>query len=213
VLTARELRLVLTLLLVMFMTGEVWRYAGTRAGPRLLLMIAGPVLAAFVLIGVGLGRQLRPAETVRVPGAGEDEATRAVVAPRAAYRRLVRRVRGRVWLETLSVSLTVAALFTVLGVATVDAELTREWTGQASAEMLRLIKLRGEELVASAALLQVAGFLGALSALVFAIEVLVDEQSRHELIDDLLEGYNQAVTVWAAGQTNATGEPTAIQSP
>ena len=30
VLTARELRLVLTLLLVMFMTGEAWRYVGTR---------------------------------------------------------------------------------------------------------------------------------------------------------------------------------------
>jgi hypothetical protein len=64
VLTARELRLVLTLLLVMFMTGEVWRYAGTRAGPRLVLMIAGPVLTALALIGVGLRRQLRATETV-----------------------------------------------------------------------------------------------------------------------------------------------------
>jgi hypothetical protein len=212
VLTARELRLVLTLLLVMFMTGEVWRYAGTRTGPRLLLMIAGPVLAAFVLIWVGLGRQLRPAETVRVPRAADGQATHAVMAPNVAHRRLVRRARGRVWLETVSVSLAVAALFTFLGVATVDAELTREWTGQASAEMFRFIKLQGEELVVSVALLQVAGFLGALSALVFAIEVLVDEQSRHELIDDLLDGYNQAVTVWAAGQAGATGEPTTIQN-
>jgi hypothetical protein len=48
---------------------------------------------------------------------------------------------------------------------------------------------------------------------VFAVEVLVDEQSRHELIDDLLEGYNKAVIVWAAGETGATGEPTAIQRP
>jgi hypothetical protein len=59
VLTARELRLVLTLLLVMFMTGEAWRYVGALTGPRLLVLIAGPVLAAFALIGVGLGRQLR----------------------------------------------------------------------------------------------------------------------------------------------------------
>jgi hypothetical protein len=213
VLTARELRLVLTLLLVMFMTGEVWRYAGTRAGPRLVLMIAGPVLTAFALIAVGLRRQLRATETVRVPGAAEGEPTRAVVAPRVAHRRLVGRATGRVWLETLSVSIAVAALFTFLGVATVDPELTREWTGQASVEVLQAIRLLGEELMVSAALLQVAGFLGALAALVFAIEVLVDEQSRHELIDDLLEGYNQAVTVWAAGETGATGEPTAIQSP
>jgi hypothetical protein len=213
VLTARELRLVLTLLLVMFMTGEVWRYAGTRAGPRLVLMIAGPVLTALALIGVGLRRQLRATETVRVPGAADGEPTRAVVAPRVAHRRLVGRATGRVWLETFSVSIAVAALFTFLGMATVDAELTREWTGQASVEALQLIRILGEELVVSTALLQVAGFLGALAALVFAVEVLVDEQSRHELIDDLLEGYNQAVIVWAAGESGTTGEPTAIQSP
>jgi hypothetical protein len=42
VLTARELRLVLTLLLVMFMTGEAWRYIGALTGPRLLVLITGP---------------------------------------------------------------------------------------------------------------------------------------------------------------------------
>jgi hypothetical protein len=45
---------VLTLLLVMFMTSEIWRYVGTLAGPRLLILIGGPVLTAFALIGVGL---------------------------------------------------------------------------------------------------------------------------------------------------------------
>jgi hypothetical protein len=213
VLTARELRLVLTLLLVMFMTGEVWRYVGTLAGPRLLVVIAGPVLSAFTLIAVGLGRQLRPTETVRVPGAAAGEPDRTVVAPRVAHRRLVGRARRRVWLETLSVSIAVAALFGFLGVATVDAELTGEWTGQASVEVLQVIRILGQEVVVSAALLQVAGFLGALAALVFAIEVLVDEQSRYEIIDDLLERYTQAVIVWAAHEAGSPGEPTATQSP
>jgi hypothetical protein len=212
VLTARELRLVLTLLLVMFMTGEAWRYVGALTGPRLVVLIAGPVLAAFALIGVGLGRQLGPAETVRVPGAAKGAPAPAVVAPRVAHRRLVARVRGRVWLETLSVSLAVAGLFGFLGVATVDAELTREWSGHASVPVLQSITILGEELVVSAALLQVAGFLGALAALMFALEVLVDEQSRHELIDDLLEGYTRAVTVWAADEAGSAGEPTATQS-
>jgi hypothetical protein len=45
---------VLTLLLVMFMTSEIWRYVGTLASPRLLILIGGPVLTAFALIGVGL---------------------------------------------------------------------------------------------------------------------------------------------------------------
>jgi hypothetical protein len=52
-----------------------------------------------------------------------------------------------------------------------------------------------------------------LAALAFALEVLVDEESRHELIDDLLEGYNRAVTVWAADEAGSAGEPTAMQSP
>jgi hypothetical protein len=195
------------------MTGEAWRYVGALTGPRLLVLIAGPVLAAFALIGVGLGRQLRPAETVPVPGAAKGEPTRAVMAPRAAHRRLVRRARVRVWLETLSVSVAVAGLFGLLGLATVDADLTREWSGQASVPVLRSVTILREELVVSATLLQVAGFLGALAALMFALEVLVDEQSRHELIDDLLEGYTRAVTVWAAEEAGSAGEPTATQSP
>jgi hypothetical protein len=79
--------------------------------------------------------------------------------------------------------------------------------------VLHSSRLLGEELVVSAALLQVAGFLGALAALMFSLEVLVEEESRHELIDDLLEGYNQAVIAWAAGQPGAAGEPRAIQHP
>ena len=94
--------------------------------------------------------------------------------------------QSMVWLETLSVSIAVAGLFGLLGLATVDAELTREWSGQASIPVLQSIKILGEELVVSAALLQVAGFLGALAALMFSLEVLVEEESRHELIDDLL---------------------------
>jgi hypothetical protein len=116
-----------------------------------------------------------------------------------------------VWLETLLMSLAVAGLFGLLGLATVGAELTREWSGQASVQVLQSITILGEDLVVSAALLQVAGFLGALAALMFALEVLVDEQSRHELIDDLLASYTRSVTVWAADEAGSAGEPTATQ--
>jgi hypothetical protein len=179
------------------MTGEAWRYIGALTGPRLVVLIAGPVLAFFALIGVGLARQLRPAETVRVPGGIE-----VVDAPRVAHRRLVRRARVRVWLETLFVSMAVAGLFGLLGLATVDADLTREWSGQASVPVLHSTRILGEQLVVSAALVQVAGFLGALAALMFAIEVLVEEESRHELIDDLTGGLQPGgprLGSWPAG--------------
>ena len=97
------------------------------------------------LIGVELGRQLGPAETVHVPGAAKGEPAQAVIAPRVAHRRLVTRVRGRVWLETLSVSIAVAGLFGLLGLATVDADLTREWSGQASVPVLESITILGEQ--------------------------------------------------------------------
>jgi DNA-binding transcriptional LysR family regulator len=93
----------------------------------------------------------------------------------------------RVWLETLLVSIAVAGLFGFLGLATVDAELTREWSGQAAVPLLHSSTILGEELVVTAALLQVAGFLGALAALMFALEVLVDEQSRHEAAHGTLD--------------------------
>jgi hypothetical protein len=111
------------------------------------------------------------------------------------------------------VSIAVAGLFGFLGVATVDAELTREWSGQASIPVLWSITILGEELVVSATLLQVASFLGALAALMFALEVLVEEQSRHELIDDLLAGYTRAVILWAAGEAGSADEPTTTQNP
>ena len=47
----------------------------------------------------------------------------------------------------------------------------------------------------------------------FAVEVLVDEQSRYEVIDDLMAGYTQAITVWAADEAGSAGEPTATQNP
>jgi hypothetical protein len=93
-----------------------------------------------------------------------------VDAPRVTHRRLVVCATVRVWLETLSVSIAVAGLFGFFGLATVDAERTREWSGQAALPLLHSRTIFGEELVVSAALLQVAGFLGALAALMFALE-------------------------------------------
>lgn len=213
VLALRELRLLLVLLLVLFLTDETWRYVGMLAAPRLVFLIAGSVVAALVLIAVGLRRHLRSAATVRVPGAVEGEPVRSVVAPRGAHRRLVARVTGRVWLEMLTLGIVVAGLFALLGITTVDAELTRDLAGEDSVRLFGLTEILGEELVASAALLQVAGFLGALAAVVFAIEVLVDDEARHELIDDTVEDYSEAITVWAAGETVSARDVPATHSP
>jgi hypothetical protein len=41
----------------------------------------------------------------------------------------------------------------------------------------------------------------------------INGAARHELLDDLLEGYSRAVAVWAAGQTGPADAPTAAQPP
>jgi hypothetical protein len=211
VLAVRELRLLLVLLLVLFITDETWRYIGNLAAPRLVLLIAGSVLAALALVAVGFRRQLRPAAIVRLTGSAQT--ARSVVAPRVAHRRLVARATGRVWLETLTLGIVVTGSFALLGITTVDAELTRDLSGQESGGVFRVVHVMGEELVASGALLKVAGFLGALAMVVFAIEALVDDEARHELLDDTLEDYNLAIRVWAAHETDTATESPAARSP
>lgn len=206
VLTARELSWVLTLFLVMFMTGEVWRYVGGLAGPRLVVLIAGPILAAVALAWVGLWYLLR-APAVHIPGGAE-----SVGVPRALRRRSMTRATVRVWGQTVAVGIAVAAVFGVVGVTTVDADLTREWAGR-TAEVFPLWQVLGEELIVSDALLQVVGFLGAVAALMFVIEVLVDQDSRHALLDDVFADYDRAVEKWAAERETPDPRPTAPQTP
>ena len=68
--TVRELRLLLGLLLVLFVTSETWRYVGRLTTVRLVLFGLATLAAALLVVGMGLRRTLgttavRPA-TVRV---------------------------------------------------------------------------------------------------------------------------------------------------
>jgi hypothetical protein len=108
---------------------------------------------------------------------------------------LLRRLRRRAWFEIGVVGLTFAAGFFLLGLLVVDSELTREWAAL-DARSLEVYVLPGLELVVSVPLARVAGVLGALAALLFALEVLVDPAMRHDVFDDLLVDWEAARTAW-----------------
>jgi hypothetical protein len=63
--TVRELRLLLGLLLVLFVTSETWRYVGRLTAPRLVLFLLVTITASLLVVGPGPRRTLGPAQ----PGA------------------------------------------------------------------------------------------------------------------------------------------------
>lgn len=158
--TVRELRLLLGLLLVLFVTSETWRYVGRLTTIRLLLFALATLTAALLVVSAGLRRTL----------AG------------AAVRRATVRVGG----EVIAFGAALFATFTIVGVLSIDAGLVAEWSGSESG-VLASLGVGDPTLVITRQLLHVAAFLAALGALSFAIEVVADPGTRDTLISDLVE--------------------------
>lgn len=199
-LTARELRVVLTVLFVVFVTGEAWQVFGRLSGPRYAVL-----LAAFGLLAVLLGALSCRGQ---VASAVEDPRFERPV-PSAARAMLARRLRLRTWFEILTVFLAVGAGFLALGVLVVGEDLTREWSALGDGldpallplselgpgrvdSPVEIYDLGGTGLVLSEPLLRVVGVLGAFAALLFAVEVLVDGDVRADVTDDLLHEWTAA---------------------
>ena len=98
------------------------------------------------------------------------------------------------WFEILVVGLAVCATLFVLGVLVVDAALVRTWVGDAATAAI--FELGDTGLIVSAPLARLAGVLGALAALLFALEVLVDGDLRTDVTDDLLHDWESACVLW-----------------
>ncbi|MGY1617417.1 hypothetical protein ACI797_11825 [Geodermatophilus sp. SYSU D00691] len=165
--TVRELRLLLGLLLVLFVTSETWRYVGRLGPARLLLVVTVVVGGALGVATVGLRRSL----------------------PTSLDRSTTRRSTARVATEVVGFGAALFAGFTAFGALTVDEQLVEEWT---SAPADVLFGLHGAPVVVTRALVQVAAFLGALGALAFSVEAVVDPAARQTLLHDLLGEHPEA---------------------
>lgn len=162
--TVRELRLVLGLLLVLFVTSETWRWIGRLTAPRLVLFSLVALAAALTVVAVGLRRTVaRPA---------------------------VARATVRVAAELITLGALLFGAFVTVGVLSVDAGVVADWSGTGDGVLLSL-GVGDPPLVLTRPLLQVSAFLAALGALAFAIEVIVDEETRNSLLRDLVEPAEQ----------------------
>ena len=158
--TVRELRLLLGLLLILFVTSETWRYVGRLTVPRVVGFTVATLVAAVLVVGIGLRRVL-----------GGPAARRATI---------------RVAAELIAFGTLLFVTFVVVGVLSVDAGLVAEWSGRPGGTVLSL-GIGDPPLVVTRQLLQVAAFLLSLGALVFAVEVVSDSGTRRTLISDLIE--------------------------
>jgi hypothetical protein len=133
--TVREMRLMLGLLLVLFVTSETWRYMGRLPVPRLVLLVLITLTAALLVVGLGLRHTLASAA--------------------------VRRATTRVAVEVVAFGAALFLVFAVVGVLSVDADLVAEWTGEPGGVLLWL-GIGRPSMVLTAPLLQVAAFLASL---------------------------------------------------
>lgn len=164
--TVREMRLLLGLLLVLFLTSETWRYIGRLSVPRFVLLVVITLTVALLVVGLGLRHTI---------GA-------------SAVKRAITRVAG----EVLAFGAALLLVFIVIGVLSVDADLVGEWTGEPAVVLVSL-GLGRPPMVLSAPLLQVGGFLASFGALAFAVEVVTDVSTRQLLVGDLAEPGEPAV--------------------
>jgi hypothetical protein len=156
----RELRLLLGLLLILFVTSETWRWVGRLTAPRLILFVLVVIAAALLVVIVGLRW------TVERPA--------------------VRPATMRVASEIIAFGGLLFITFTLVGLMSVDAELVVDWSG-ADNGVLTSLPVGNPPLVLTRQLLQVTAFLAALGTLTFAVEIIADSSTRHSLIHDLVE--------------------------
>jgi hypothetical protein len=157
--TVREMRLLLGLLLILFVTSETWRYIGRLTVPRFVLLVVITLTVALLVVGLGLRHTI-----------GASSVKRAV---------------ARVASEVLAFGAALFLVFVVIGVLSVDADLVGEWTGEPTAVLVSL-GLGRPPMVLTAPLLQVGGFLSCFGALAFAVEVVTDASTRQLLVGDLI---------------------------
>ena len=157
--TVRELRLLLGLLLVLFVTSETWRYIGRLAALRLVLFVVVTLAAALLVVALGLRRTIGPPA--------------------------VRRATVRVAVEVVTFGATLFAVFTAVGIVSIDAGLVAEWSGSQDGVLVSF-GVGSPPLALTRELLQVSAFLAALGALSFAVEVISDDGTRHTLVRDLV---------------------------
>lgn len=212
-LLARALPLLLLIVALLLFNAEVWQANATMGG-----LAYGVVLALFVVVGLGFLLTRLPTEIDQLAMFDDADGITALVSesPLAPYvhdwapaavgaQQLGRRQRGNVMLvvlvsqgvQVLIVSLMIGGFFVLLGLLAIDPEVIAAWTGHAEVGTLARGEVLGQELVMTAELLRVSGFLAAFSGLYFVVYVITDATYRQEFFEEVVADVRRTFAVRA----------------
>ena len=209
---SRALPLLLLVITFLFFTSEVWQTIGTLTGLAYLF-----VLLLFFLIGAGFVVTRLPGDVsaagtleswdeVRVLVAGTPADRVALPehgvppAPELSRRQYVNVALVGLFARTIqivAVALAVGTFLVLLGTLAISEETVAAWT-TSTPDVLVAWTLAGRELVVTAPLLRVAGFLATFAALTFTVSLVTDPTYRVEFRTDMASEVREVFAVRAA---------------
>lgn len=222
---AREAPVIFALLVFLFVTSEVWRFFGRIDGGRfaavaVLFAVAGVTVLVLVLADAlsGVYRTATRESVEELVRAAKEVAAAAPVMDQVEVPEERRNKDFRLnWAQQLNIGLVLSAplivivllvgaisfgFFVLLGFVGVDAGLADEWIfgpapeGADTQALTPLLTTGLGGLVLSEELLRVSGFLAAVAAFAFAIDVVREPDLRQELVTDRCEEVRQLVAAW-----------------
>ena len=174
---SKAVPLLLVFALVLFINTEMWQVF-SRMPEVFLVLVAGLLVGAGSLfVIVRLPREVKELEDEAGDGPALERRERFNVG-------LVLFVSQA--LQTVVVSLAVAAFFVVLGALAVGPSIRESWE-VAEGSVVLGFGLFGERIEITQALLRVSGGIGAFAGLYYTIAVLTDSTYREEFLDDLTD--------------------------
>lgn len=181
-LLARALPLVLLFVTFLFLTAEVWEVAADLDGLAL-----GLVIGLFFVAGTAFLVGRIPREI-------------AALEPTPPLRR---RERGNLALlllftqgvQVIIVSATIGLFFVAFGVLTVSEHTASTWSAITDIDVLARFTLGSRELVLTAELLRVCGFLAAFTGFYFTVYLLTDQTYRREFFEEVVVEIQEVLAV------------------
>lgn len=208
----RALPLLLLFSVALFINTEVWMVSASLSVPLFWVTIA-----FFVLVGTGFLLIRLPSELGRLREqlAGPELAVACEGTPMAATAAalvdagdvapvpLTRRQQGNVLLvllfsqgvQVVLVTLAMAAFFFTFGLVAIRPPVVAAWLGDIETQVLASWEIGGQPFEITRALINVAGFLGALSGFYFTVYVITDSTYRAEFFSEILDEVRQSLAV------------------
>jgi hypothetical protein len=185
---SRSVPLLMVFALVLFLNTEMWQVFSEMPDAYLVLVGLMVVLVGVTFVTVRLPREVRVLEDEAGAGAPPLDGRQRVNVALVLF--------ASQGLQVAVVALAVASVFVVFGALAVGPDVRKIWEVTDGGTVVSFTLL-GDRIVITEALLRVAGAIGALSGVYYAIAVLTDATYRKEFLDELTREMRETFTARA----------------